>query len=232
MPRRESGFHHAVRVKYAVLAMMCACGGSPLRTEPLAPGAPTCPAQGCGRSPASTKWSAPLTACPGGADAACGGASAAECTERALASWSEARDDHAVACIARMLSDSCTLGYARACSFAGRLMLEGRGVPKNADHGLTLLTAACDDGFALACLIGIRWLEQADHAREMTGDSTDIHARLDAQYSCLSGQAGECFRVAYGFYTGQQELPARDHVRAIERLRAVAISTTRHRATT
>jgi len=121
----------------AVLVLPAACERPPLVLTPAGPPTATCPVGGC-----HTGDGAPLPQggigpdCVSRGDSPCGGASATECTERALAAWSEATDDRAVACVARIFAEACSLDDARACGFAGRLWLDGRGVSRDTKRGL------------------------------------------------------------------------------------------------
>jgi len=146
-------------------------------------------------------------------DASCGGASGAECTERALSAWSEAEDDRRVACVAHMLDDACALDDPRACGFAGRLWLDGRAVPSDVRRGLQMLTTACDGGAVVACMAAIRWLDDARSGSDHLPDAQDLHARLDAELGCATGRADACYQVGLLFYQGHDAFP-HDHAKA------------------
>ena len=175
---------------------------------------PVCPSSGC-RAPdaswtASSGGSAGLCASAG--DAPCAGSSPHECTDRALSAWSEAQDDRALGCVARMLSEACSLDDPRACGFAGRLWLDGRGVSRDVHRGLDMLLAACDGGVVMACAVMARWLGVGSNARDVE-KAQPLLARVEAERTCLSGQADACFQVGVLFYYGREFYP-RDRVRA------------------
>jgi hypothetical protein len=131
-----------------------------------------------------------------------------------MSAWSDAQDERAVACVARTLSDACSLGDARACGFAGRMWLDGRGVTRDAERGIRMLVRACDDGVALACMVAVRWLADTNNARDVK-DAPELRARLDAEHGCLTSTAEDCFRVGLDYYYGRQSFP-RDRVRSVE----------------
>ncbi len=121
-------------------------------------------------------------------------------------------DDRALGCVARMLSEACSLDDARACAFAGRLWLDGRGVSPDVHRGITMLLHACDGGVAMACAVMVRWLGVSNNARAME-DAQPLLARVEAQHTCLVGQADACFQVGVLFYYGRESFP-RDRTRA------------------
>jgi TPR repeat protein len=191
-----------------ILLAEVACSPSTVVVTPAATAQSTCPIGGCGASPAAAaSASGPSTSlCGTASDAPCAGASAGECTARALSAWSEATDDRAVACVAQMLTDACSLEDARACSFAGRLSLDGRGTPRDVQRGLAMLLRACDGGVAMACDVGARWLGEASHAAEVP-DAQELTARLEAESACLEGHPEACFQSGVLFYYGREAFP-------------------------
>jgi TPR repeat protein len=100
-----------------------------------------------------------------------------------------------------MLSEACAQGEVRACAFAGRLLLDGKGLAKDVDRGLELLTRACDGGVPLACLVGSRYLGEAG-AADSGQDNSDAQHRFEMQYSCLSGQGEACMQIGLLFRFG------------------------------
>jgi TPR repeat protein len=166
----------------------------------------------------------PLSAsCPASAATACEGATADECTERALSEWGDAHDDRAIGCVARMLSEACSQGDARACGFAGRLWLEGRGVARDVQTGLTLLTRACDDGLVIGCSAGAQWLakegdetgKQASAQSVPADQKAALRVRFELEQSCLLGQSDACYQVGEFFGAGLDGFP-RDLARAAQ----------------
>jgi TPR repeat protein len=117
-----------------------------------------------------------------------------------------------VACVAQMLGEACTVGDARACAFVGRMWIDGRGVARDVERGLEMLVRACDGGVALACVVGVRWLSEPLHARDLP-DASDLGARFEVQHGCLTGEPQACFQLGVGLYFGHQGFP-RDRARA------------------
>jgi uncharacterized protein len=152
--------------------------------------------------------------CLAAGESPCEGAPAPECTRRALTAWSLAGDPRSVSCVARMLGESCSLGDARACAFAGRMWIDGRGVDRDAARGIEMLVHACDGGLALACIVGARWLGEPLHARDLP-DAFDLRARLEAERACLSGEAETCYQVGLLFYFGRSAFP-HDRAQAVQ----------------
>jgi len=167
----------------------------------LPPPAATCSSEGC----TTREGPGRKGACPGDDDRPCGGAVAQVCTERALSLWSESRAQGALACVAAMLADACELDDARACSFAGRLWLDGHGVARDPERGMAMLLHACDGGFATACVVGGRALAESDEAD--VKDLLKQRARFDLEQACWSGQADSCYRAGLFFYFGREEFP-------------------------
>jgi TPR repeat protein len=194
-------------------ALLAACGASPVVVAPGAASVPVCPLEGCDDAQTrAIESAAPVSACPAAGAAPCAGAPAPECTERALAAWSEAQDDRAVACVAQTLTAACALGDPRACGFAGRLWIDGRGVPRDAKRGVEMLARACDDGVILACRAAVRWLADPQNARA-AGDSGELRGRLDTEGDCLAGVQDQCFSVGLDYYAGRSGFPL-DHARS------------------
>jgi TPR repeat protein len=201
------------RVTLATASAAClvagavACARAPLVLTPTGPASPTCPSDGCD----ANAWPAPShdygALCSGTGEAACGGAPAAECTGRALSLWSDAADDRTVACVARMLSAACSLDDARACGFAGRLSLDGRGVTRDVRRGLGMLVRACDADVVVACAAAIRWLDDPHTGDDAPPDASDLRIHLDAQLGCATDHADACYTVGTLFYTGHGGFP-------------------------
>jgi TPR repeat protein len=137
--------------------------------------------------------------CAVGKDSVCGDAPAKDCAESALASWAHAEEDRDLSCVARKLAESCTRGAPAACRFAGRMAMSGRGLPRDVNEGLRMLTKGCDEEDAEACDAAARWLNE--HARAAPPGTS--HERFEAQRACLLGQGDACFRVGLGFTQGQ-----------------------------
>ena len=169
--------------------------------------------EGCGgaRAAAIASSRAP-DACPSAGEAPCGGVSARECAARALAAWADAQDDREVACVARMLTDACTLGDPPACGYAGRMWIDGRGVAKDAEKGIAMLARACEGGVPLACMAGIRWLADGSHAQTIK-DGHALRQRLDAEHDCLIGSGDACTLIGGELYAGRESF-ARDLARS------------------
>jgi TPR repeat protein len=189
------------------LLLQNACVPGTVVVTPGAAPPPVCPAGGCNApADAAVASDAAGALCVAAGDAPCAGSSPAECTERALSAWSEATDDRDVACVARMLGDACSLQDARACAFAGRLSLDGRGTRRDVQRGLDMLMRGCDGGVAMACEVGAHWLGESSHATDVPGGQ-ELVARLEGQRTCLAGQSEACFQVGVLFYYGREAFP-------------------------
>jgi TPR repeat protein len=185
----------------------------PVDVAPSAPLAPTCPLEGCdGARVARIASQHAPDACPSAGEAPCAGASAPECAARALAAWGDAQDDREVACVARMLTEACSLGDAPACGYAGRMWLDGRGVVPDVDRGLAMVLRACEGGVKVACVAGLRWLSE-ERREQNVKDGTAIHRRLDEEHSCLTGAADVCAQLGLSLNAGSAPYP-RDLLRA------------------
>jgi TPR repeat protein len=173
-----------------------------------------CPIGGCRAEDESRTTSTGTVSflCSSAGEAPCAGSPAPECTDHALAAWSDAQDDRGLACVARMLSEACSLDDPRACTFAGRLWLDGRGVSRDVHRGLDMLLRGCDGGVAMACAVMTRWLGAGNNARDVE-DAQPLLARAEAEHTCLVGQADACFQVGVLFYYGRDSFP-RDRARA------------------
>ncbi|MDP9002732.1 MAG: sel1 repeat family protein, partial [Myxococcota bacterium] len=104
------------------------------------------------------------------------------------------------------------LGDPRGCAFAGRLFIDGRGVTRDIQRGLAMLIQACDGGVAIACIVGVRWLGEPLHARDLP-DAADLRGHFEAERACLTGEADSCFQVGLLFYLGRHGF-TRDTARA------------------
>jgi TPR repeat protein len=111
-----------------------------------------------------------------------------------------------------MLADACAQDDARACAYAGRLSLDGRGISRDVQRGLDMLVRGCDGGVLTACVVGVRWLGEGSHNTDVPGGQ-DLLARLEGQKTCLSGQAEACFQIGVLFYYGREAFP-RDRARS------------------
>jgi len=189
------------------LATLVACSRSASSVAPLSPLAPSCPVEGCDplRAGRLASVRAP-DACPSAGEAPCAGAVAAECASRALAAWGDAQDDREVACVARMLTEACSLGDAPACGYAGRMSLGGRGIVADAEGGLTMVLHACEGGVALACMAGLRWLAHPRNA-QVVKDGAALRQRLDDEHSCLVGSSEHCMQLGLDYRAGRAPYP-------------------------
>jgi TPR repeat protein len=193
---------------HSLLSLLAlACERAPVDVAPRAPLPPACPVEGCGGERAARIASehAP-DACPGAGEAPCAGASASECASRALAAWSDAQDENEVACVARKLTEACSLGEAPACGYAGRMWLDGRGVASDPDRGLAMVLRACEGGVVLACTAGLRWLAEA-RREQAVKEGPALHRRLDDERSCLMGGADRCMELGLALYAGAAPYP-------------------------
>lgn len=131
-----------------------------------------------------------------------------------MQAWGVAQDARALACVARTLTEACSLGDARSCGFAGRLRLDGHAVPRDPVRGLAMIVRACDAGEGVACLAGARWLVEADHVHEAHAD-TGLRDCLLAEHRCLMGESSDCLRAALSF-EGGEGAAGRDQTRAAQ----------------
>jgi TPR repeat protein len=208
------------KVKTAVGLVLCgvawglaACAETPVVTAPEGLGPPTCPLEGCGRAASADLLRPAGGVCPLAEGDACGGLGPSACADEALASWASVREGRGIACVTRMLSEACDGGDVRACGFAGRLWLDGKGLEKDVDRGLKLLGLACDGGVALSCLVAARFLGAASGA-DSSGDDSDAQHRFEMQYACLAGQGEACMQVGLFFKLGDSGFP-QDDARAV-----------------
>jgi TPR repeat protein len=183
----------------------CATAGSPV--APLAQPPPTCPLEGCDKAKiAAIQSSAAPSVCPGAGEAPCAGEPAPQCTRRALSAWTDAADERAVSCIVKTLSDACSLGDPTGCLYAGRMLVDGHGVQRDVERGLSLLVRACDGDVTIACRVAVRWLADPEHAR-LVPDGPRLRQRLDMEHDCLTGTPDACFAVGSRWAAGVDGFP-------------------------
>ncbi len=198
-----------------VACVMAACAPQAVSLVPGPRPSPVCPLEGCdAKRVAAIESAANPGACAAAGDAPCGGSPAAECTTRALGAWSEATDERAVSCVARMLAEACDLGDARACTYTGRLLIDGKGLARDVTRGVGLLDRACVAGEVLACRVAVRWLADADHARAVP-EGVELRARLDQLLDCLTGARDPCTEAGLSYSRGRDGFP-RDLARSAE----------------
>jgi TPR repeat protein len=199
-----------------LLASAAAASGACAHAAPdMSPGAAPaagCPVEGCApRQDDAGGGSRLAGACD--AEAPCGGAAPDECTSRALAAWSQAQDDRALACVVRMLDEACSLGDAEGCAFAGRMHLDGRGTERDLQGGIDRLIKACEGGVKVSCMVGIRTMDKLGGRR--AGDVATLASLVPqelreifaGQYQCLSGEAEMCATIAVNFHYGRSGFP-------------------------
>ncbi len=208
----------ALLLPVLTLAVASCAPAAPLLTSPRATPPAVCPLEGCSRDAWSTLGQRPASICASADEGTCRGLSAAACTDEALASWAALGGRGAerdLGCVAQMLSEACAQGEARACGFAGRIWLDGKGLhDKDVDRGMRLLTTACDGGVALACLVGSKYLADAS-TTEGAPDTSNTQHRLEMEYACLSGQGEACLQVGLLVRAGDDGFP-QDLARAVE----------------
>ncbi len=206
----------AARVAWAALwtaVLAAACAPAPLVTTPRGPGPPVCPIEGCSRAAWADLEGPAGATCPAAHDGGCAGLTPSACTDAALAAWGAPEAGRGLPCVAAMLSEACAEGEARACAFAGRLWLDGKGLQKDVGRGLEMLTTACDGGVPLACLVGSRYLGDAS-TKEAGSDTADVQHRFEMEYACLTGQGEACMQVGMLFRLGEEGFP-RDYALAV-----------------
>ena len=192
----------------AIVPTLAACRAAGSPVAPLAEPPPTCPLEGCDKAKiAAIQSSAAPSVCPGAGEAPCAGEPAPQCTRRALSAWTDATDERAISCIAKTLSDACALGDPTGCLYAGRMLVDGHGVQRDAERGLSLLVRACDGDVAIACRVAVRWLADPEHAR-LVHDGPILRQRLDMEHDCLSGTPDACFAVGSRWAAGVDGFPS------------------------
>jgi uncharacterized protein len=112
-----------------------------------------------------------------------------------------------------MLSAACALDDARACGFAGRLWLDGRGVARDVPRGLGMLVRSCDAEVVVACAAAIRWLDDPHTGADALADAGDLRVRLEADLECATDHADACYTVGTLSYAGHGGF-AHDRARA------------------
>jgi hypothetical protein len=193
--------------------LLGACTRAPLSVAPGPNSASACPIDGCGALARDPPNDAKRMLSCGKAEAeACGGRPPRECAEAALATWGRVEGARTLDCFLQMFAEACEKADAPACNFAGRLVLEGHGVPRDVKRGLELLERSCDGGFAIACAVGAAWLTEASHATEVEFAS-ETRARFEVKQACLSGQADDCYELGLSYYFGRESYPL-DRARA------------------
>jgi hypothetical protein len=92
------------------------------------------------------------------------------------------------------------------------MWLEGRGVAKDPEQGLVMLSRACEEGIALDCMVGIRWLAEPAHAQAVRAGGV-VRERLEKEHGCVTGAGDTCLELGIALEAGRPPF-ARDPVRA------------------
>jgi TPR repeat protein len=100
---------------------------------------------------------------------------------------------------------ACALGDLDGCYYAGRLLLAGRGVARDASRGIQLLEQACDDGLLRACETLVNQ-HVAEHDAK-SGGSARWQNRYYLQAQCLKSDGNACFYVGIYFDRGNNGFP-------------------------
>ena len=130
------------------------------------------------------------------------GVAGAQRTSEAWAAWRTASPRHA------------RWGMRRAAPSRGVLRSTGRGVTRDVTRALGMLVQGCDGGVPLACVVAVRWLAEASHAREVQ-DAPELRKRLEDEHACLTSEPEACYQVGLLFYFGDATFP-RDRARAVQ----------------
>jgi TPR repeat protein len=213
-----------------IAALVAACTEGPrfIAHAPLPPRAGAiCPLGGCAHAaPALAGSSAASTsdvcAAPGACDVeparVCDARTAPACTSRAFDLWTTGGAPM-LARVAALFDRACALGDLQGCHFAGRLALEGHGVPRDAVRGRALLEKGCDGGIVISCDVLARYLAaHHDRGTQTADDDSDGDAgdhgerRFTRQAECLRGVANSCFYVGLYFERGANGFP-KDYAR-------------------
>src|SRR5260370_38264443 len=101
----------AIALTFAIALSALACATPPPSVAPAAPPPPACPIDGCSAAIAPPPpTNEPSGTCGSATAAHCRGVSAERCTELALSAWRRPPDDRALACVAGMFAQACSLG--------------------------------------------------------------------------------------------------------------------------
>jgi hypothetical protein len=77
-----------------------------------------------------------------------------------------------------------------------------------------MMTHACEEGIALDCMAGIRWLADASHAQALPGGHA-VRDRLEKEHACLTGSGDACRDLGLALAVGRPPFerdPARSTV--------------------
>jgi TPR repeat protein len=105
-----------------------------------------------------------------------------------------------------MLAESCELGDARGCGYAGRMYLDGSGLEHDVARGVALLDRACGRDVLLACRVAVRWLADPEHAKAVT-EGMEVRSRLDQHLDCLTGVRDQCAEEGLAYSHGREGYP-------------------------
>ena len=184
-----------------------------------------CPLGGCAHGAPATSANVVTEACalPGTCDVeparVCDARTAPACTSRALDLWASGGAPM-IARASALFDRACTLGDAQGCHFAGRLALDGHGIPRDPARGLALLEKGCDGGVLMSCDVLARYLATHPSAKAPPSDDDDSDGdasvpgekRFALQAECLRGVANSCFYVGLNFERGVSGFP-KDYAR-------------------
>jgi TPR repeat protein len=197
------------RLSAALLAWGCGCEA---QLQSLQPSAlpPACPVDACPlAAPATVEDDANASLC-GTND--CAEASPSQCTSLAFDVWSRLKNAADLTCVKTAIADACKRGDPRACGLQGRMLLEDGRHASDSRLGLSLLTRACDGGFALGCSVALRALGEGRD--EDPSALSALRARVEVELACSEGQDDACLSAGLSFYSGRDGFP-RDRERAV-----------------
>lgn len=180
---------------------------------------PVCPIGGCTTperddpsADAAAKAAACATpvACAAAAASACKDDEPKKCREQALTLWSTSFGTRALGRIAALFDRACAHGDAEGCHYSGRLLLDGKGVARDATRAIANLGRACDADFAMACSV------LAQHFAPASASSNSVPPYLQRygwQYACVTGDSGQCYELGRRYQDGSEGFP-KDPARA------------------
>ena len=171
----------------------------PARRHAAADAPPICPLGGC-TTDAAHAAAPPGASCAGAggcvaaAKAACADAQPLACTRRGLQLWGQGISS-SLPFVVALFARACDLGDAEACHYGGRMVLDGKGVPRDVAAGEAMLAKACDADRAQACLILA--------AHFTSSDAAPKQQRYQWTAICLRGNGDACAVLGIDFHKGE-----------------------------
>jgi TPR repeat protein len=136
-------------------------------------------------------------ACSEEARRTCDAPRAAACRDKALGLWSASHAPRSLGRVFALFDRACGFGDLESCRYEGRLLLDGRGVARDAKRGVELLELSCDGGQEESC---------ATLASRSRGSGT-YASRYALELSCVRGDGEMCRGLAGYFWSGSDGYP-------------------------